>query len=100
MIDAQIRCYNCDVVTPPAHISYPERRHEAKLPDGKSQQEAILKADHELSLKETDELIKLAEALKADLDKNDRHVLSVSTVKKLEHIEKIVKRIHRRMKRL
>jgi len=72
---------------------------DPKLPDGRSQKEAILKADHEKSLEDAGELMKLSEELKIDLEKNDRHVLSVATLKKLDEMEKLVKRIRGRMKR-
>lgn len=72
---------------------------EPRLPDGRSQKEAILKADHKKSLEEADELMKLSEELKIDLEKNDRHVLSIDTLKKLNEMEKLVKRIRGRMKR-
>ena len=79
------------------------RRHDdpadVRLPNGKSQQEEILKADHEKSLKDAAELIELAEQLKAELEKNERHVLSVSSLKKTEEIEKIAKRIRTRLRR-
>ena len=97
---AQVQCYNCDAVPRPAHTSRPDSGNDPKLPDGTSQQEAILKQDHEMSLKEADELIKFAESLKADLHKNDRHLLSVSTLKSLDSIERIAKRIRKRLKRL
>jgi hypothetical protein len=71
----------------------------ARLPDGRSQTEEILKADHERNLKDAGELLKLAEELKMELEKNDRHVLSVGMLKKTEEIEKISKRIRGRMKR-
>jgi hypothetical protein len=70
-----------------------------RLPNGKSQREEILKADHEKSLSDADELVKLSEELRIDLEKNDRHVLSVGTLKKLDDMEKLVKRIRGRMKR-
>lgn len=70
-----------------------------RLPDGRSQREEILKADHEKSLKDADELMKLSEELKIELEKNDRHVVSVSMLKKLDEMEKLVKRIRGRMKR-
>ena len=70
-----------------------------RLPNGRSQTEEILKADHEKSLRDADDLMKLAEDLKIDLEKNDRHVLSVGTLKKLDEIEKMVKRIRGRLKR-
>ena len=79
----------------------PSRQAEPdpKLPDGRSQKEAILKADHAKSLEDAGELMKLSENLKIDLEKNDRHVLSVGTLKKLDEMEKLVKRIRGRMKR-
>jgi len=70
-----------------------------KLPNGKSQQEEILKADHEKDLKDAAQLVELAEQLKEELEKNDRHVLSVSSLKKTEDIEKLAKRIRSRLRR-
>jgi hypothetical protein len=81
---------------PPRVPSEPE---EIKLPDGRSQMEEILKADHQQSLRDAGELLKLSEALKIDLEKNDRHVLSVGTLKKLDEIEKLAKKIRGRLKR-
>lgn len=72
---------------------------DVKLPNGKSQREEILKADHERSLKDASELMKLSEELKIELEENDRHVLSVGMIKKLEDIEKLAKRIRGRLKR-
>ena len=72
---------------------------EMKLPDGRPQIEEILKAEHKQSLRDAGELMKLSEALKIDLEKNDRHVLSVGTLKKLDEIEKLAKRIRGRLKR-
>jgi hypothetical protein len=69
------------------------------LPDGRSQSEEILKADHKASLKDAGDLVKLAEELKIELEKNDRHILSVQLIKKTEEIEKLAKRIRSRMRR-
>jgi len=44
------------------------------------------------------ELSKLADELKLALEKNDRYVLSIATLKKTEDIEKLAKRIHDRLK--
>jgi hypothetical protein len=70
-----------------------------RLPNGKSQTEAIVKAEHEDSLRDAAELVKLAEDLKAELEKNDRHVVSVKSVRQTEDIEKLAKRIRSRLKR-
>ena len=84
------QCTNCSLAQSP---------EEPRLPDGRSQKEEILKVDHERSLKDAGELMRLSEELKIDLERNDRHVLSVATLKKLDEMEKLVKRIRGRMKR-
>ena len=77
----------------------PTEQQEPRLPDGRSQREEMLKQDHKKSLEDADELLKLAEQLKGDLERDDRHVLSISTLKKTEEIEKLAKRIRGRLKR-
>jgi hypothetical protein len=81
---------------PPAPPSDPS---DVRLPSGKSPREEILKAEYEKALKEAAELSKLAEDLKNDLEKDDRHVLSLSSLKKTEDIEKLARRIRGRLKR-
>lgn len=71
---------------------------EVRLPNGKLQKDEIVKADFQKSLEDARELSRLADQLKADLEKNDRYVLSIPTLKKAEDIEKLAKRIHDRMK--
>lgn len=80
----------------------PQARNEepdVKLPGGKSQREEILKSDHEKSLDDAARLMVLSEEVRIELEKNDRHVMSVTTLKKLEEIEKLAKRIRSRLKR-
>lgn len=77
----------------------PAAPSDVRLPSGKLQKEEILKAEHEKSLKDAAQLLELAEALKIDLEKNDRHVLSLSSLKKTEEIEKLAKRIRGRLRR-
>ncbi|MEK7404645.1 MAG: hypothetical protein AAB225_06015 [Acidobacteriota bacterium] len=77
----------------------PRHRTDVRLPSGKSQAEEILKADHEKSLQDAATLVKLAEEIKADLEKNDRHVLSLATLKKTEEIERLARRIKSRLRR-
>jgi len=72
---------------------------ESRLPNGKNQQEEILKADHEKTIKDAAQLIELAEGLKQELEKDDAHVLSISSLKKTEEIEKLARRIRSRLKR-
>jgi hypothetical protein len=83
---------------PPNHPRTGEPEEEVRLPNGKLQKEEMLKADFQKTLEEARELSKLADELKADLEKNDRHVLSIPALKKTEDIEKLAKRIHDRMK--
>jgi hypothetical protein len=83
---------------PPPEIPGKEET-DRKLPNGKSQNEAILKAEYEKSLKDAAQLVELARALKEELEANDSHVLSLSSLKKAEEIEKVAKRIHGRLRR-
>lgn len=75
-----------------------EESGEARLPNGKSQKDALAKANYEKSLADANELVKLAKDLKAELEKNAEYVVSVSSIKKTEDIEKLAKRIRSRLK--
>ena len=68
------------------------------LPNGKLQKDEILKAEHQQNLKDAAELADLAEQLKIDLEKDDRYVLSMATLKKTDDIEKLAKRIRTRLR--
>jgi hypothetical protein len=68
------------------------------LPSGKLQKDEILKAEHRQNLKDAAELAELAEQLKIDLEKSDRYVLSMATLKKTDDIEKLAKRIRARLR--
>jgi hypothetical protein len=84
---------------PPAHPRPGQEAEDVRLPNGKLQRDEILKADFQKSLEDARELSRLADELKADLEKNDRYVLSIPTLKKTEEIEKLAKRIRDRLKR-
>jgi hypothetical protein len=43
--------------------------------------------------------VKLAEELQDDLAKEDRHVLSIASLKKAEDIEKLARKIRTRLKK-
>ena len=83
--------------TPPPPQSGSEP--DVKLPDGRSQRNAIVKDDYKKSLEDARELVKLAESLQSELEKNDQFVVSVSEIRKTEDIEKLAKRIRGRLKR-
>src|ERR1039457_4448260 len=51
--------------------------HDVKLPNGKSQRDEILKAEHEENLKDAGRLVEMSQDLKTDLEKNDTFVLSI-----------------------
>lgn len=68
-------------------------------PEIKINPEDILKADHKKSLEDAGELLKLAEEIKADLEKNDVHILSLKTVKRTEEVEKVARRLRGRLQK-
>ncbi len=67
----------------------PKSESDDRLPNGKSQKDAIAKEEYEKSVQDARELVKLAENLQADLEKNDRFVVSVPDIRKTEDIEKL-----------
>ncbi len=89
------------VAQPPHQQSSTDPLHERdlKLPNGKSQRNEILKADRERNIEDARELARLTETLREDIEKSDRFVLSIQTLKKLDEAERLVKRIRGRMKR-
>jgi hypothetical protein len=75
-----------------------DRADDVKLPNGKSQRDAILKAEYEQNLKDAERLVELSGELKQDLEKGNRFVLSLASLKKTDEIEKLVKKIRSRMR--
>lgn len=73
-------------------------RPDVRLPSGKSQRDEILKAEHEQNIKDAAKLAELADDLKQTLEKEDRFVFSLTTVKKTEDIEKLAKKIRSRLR--
>ncbi|HVY91493.1 MAG TPA: hypothetical protein VHA14_02045 [Bryobacteraceae bacterium] len=69
-----------------------------RLPNGKLQNDAILKAEYDQNVKDARELTSLAKSIELDLDKNDENVLSLGMLKKLEDVEKISKRMQNRIR--
>jgi len=70
---------------------------DPKFPNGKSQRDEILKIEREQNIRDAAKLVEMAEGLKADLEKNDRFVLSVDTIRKTDDIEKLVRKIRNRL---
>jgi hypothetical protein len=80
---------------PPA----PGKSEEVRLPNGKSQQEELLKADYARNVADADELARLTAEVKDDLARSDRYAVSVKTLKKLDEIAKLARSIHGRLNR-
>jgi hypothetical protein len=83
--------------TPPTLPRTPDG--DVRLPNGKSQREETLKEDYKKNLEDVAELVKLAEDLKAELEKDDRYVVSVKSLKDTNDIERLAKTIRGRLKR-
>lgn len=85
-----------DTQSPPAPAA--PGSDDVRLPSGKMQRDEILKAEHEQNVKDAAQLAELAQQLQEDLEKQDRFVLSMNTLKKTEDIEKLAKRIRNRLR--
>jgi len=79
--------------------TFPKQPEEdRRLPDGKSQKDAIAKQNHEQSLKDVNELVQAATSLRDELQKAGTYVVPLNAVKKTEEIEKLARRIRGRLK--
>lgn len=76
----------------------PNPNEDPKLPNGKSQKDAIAKQEHEQTLKDAEDLIAVAQQLKEELEKAGNFVVPVSSVKKTEEIERLARRIRGRLR--
>jgi hypothetical protein len=75
-----------------------QEQQDVQLPSGKSQRDEILKAERDQNLKEAAQLVELAQQLQQELEKNDRFVFSLNTLKKTDEIEKLARKIRSRMR--
>lgn len=76
----------------------PNPDEDTRLPNGKSQKDAIAKHEHEEALKDANDLLNAAEQLKAELEKAGDYVVPVSSVKKTEEIERLARKIRGHLK--
>ncbi len=76
----------------------PDENDDPRMPDGRSQKNAIAKQQHEQALKEADHLVDAAQHLRDILQKAGDYVVPVDAVKQTEEIEKAAKRIRSRLK--
>jgi hypothetical protein len=84
---------------PPLVPPPPGSTPDVQLPNGKSQHEEILKLEHKKNLEDAATMAKLAEEVSEDLEKNDRYVMSLKTLKQLDEIEKLAKAVRGRLKK-
>ena len=76
----------------------PDANEEPRLPDGKSQRNAMAKQEHDQALKDADHLVTVAQDLRDELQRAGTFVVPLTSVKKTEEIEKLAKRIRSRLK--
>ncbi|SRR5579884_964456 len=88
-----------DLPDTPAPIA-PSHPDDARLPNGKKQRDAILKADYEHNLKDAQDLVARARDFQQGLEKSDQNIFSLGLLKELDEIEKITRRIRGRMRRI
>jgi hypothetical protein len=86
-------------VRPPYGKRLTDENAEVRLPNGKLQTDEILKNDYAKNLKDARDLTGLARGLEEDLEKNEAFVFSLASLKKLDDMERLTKRIRARMKR-
>ncbi|HWE48419.1 MAG TPA: hypothetical protein VG273_01430 [Bryobacteraceae bacterium] len=97
---AAARLLPAQVPPPPFPITSPpdSGRQDARLPNGKMQRDEIVRAEYEKNVKDARELVDQAKAFEEALEKDDRFVLSVSSLKKLDDMDKLIHHIRDRMK--
>ena len=77
----------------------PGQEPEVTLANGKSQREEILRMDHKRNLQDSAAMAKLAEQVNEELERDDRFVVSLKTLKNLDEIERLTKTIRGRLKK-
>jgi hypothetical protein len=89
---------------PSPHSGFPgapstgEENGDHRLPNGKSQENAIAKHNHDLAVAEANQLVELAGQLRNELQQAGSYVVPLASVKKTEEIEKLARRIRSRLK--
>jgi hypothetical protein len=76
-----------------------QQDEDVRLPSGKKQRDEILKSDYEQNVRDAQELIQVAKSFEEALEKDDKYVLSLASLKKLDDIDRLTKRIRGRLKR-
>ncbi len=84
---------------PPELIQRDDRNRDRRLPDGRSQNEAIIKEDHKRNLEDLKKMRDLIADVEKAIDKTGGQVVSLDNLKRLEELEKTSKRVRDRMRR-
>lgn len=84
---------------PPELIQRDDRNRDRRLPNGRSQAEAMIKDDHKRNLEDLKKMRDLIGEVEKDIEKTAGQVVSITNLKKLEEIEKTSKKIRDRMRR-
>jgi hypothetical protein len=66
---------------------------DPRLPNGKSQKDAIAQSEHEKALKDAEALVSLSNQLKDDIQKAGNFVVPVSALRKTQEIEKLARSV-------
>jgi hypothetical protein len=82
-----------------AQSSREKSPQDIKLPNGQSWNDVIAKADHERNLEDSRELAQLTAAIQADIERGDKFVLSLKTLRKVEAAEKLLKDLRARLRK-
>jgi hypothetical protein len=97
-----LRCVTATTLTAACWVAFGQGGGQApndtQLPNGKSQRAEILKAEREQNIKDAAQIADLAKDLQQELEKNESYVLSMSSLKKTDDIEKLAKRIRGRLR--
>jgi len=75
------------------------RSRPERLPNGRNRDLLLIKKDHEKTLEEVSEIRRLATEVETELEENTEHVLSLTSIAKVEKIEDLAKSARKRMRR-
>jgi len=79
--------------TDPSSQDQDQNQDDPRLPNGKSQKDAIAQSEHEKALKDAETLVSLSNQLKDDLQKAGNFVVPVSALRKTQEIEKLARSV-------
>lgn len=93
----------CLLPTAPAqnnNVTFRSTQNDTRLPNGKSRTIAIVKNDFEKTKRDIAETIRLAEAFQKQLENDTEFVVDLRSVRRAEKIERLGRRIRKRLIRL